>query len=116
HPLTPPFAMLTRRRIGQEILWPAQVIDGLGGAVRLFRPPGGSSSPAVVRAATRLGLRTVLWSVDPRDWVPGTSAARIRRRVLSAARPGSIVLLHDGGGNRAATAGALPGIIRGLRH
>jgi peptidoglycan/xylan/chitin deacetylase (PgdA/CDA1 family) len=36
--------------------------------------------------------------------------------VLHAVRPGSIVLLHDGGGNRSATVKALPRIISGIRR
>jgi peptidoglycan/xylan/chitin deacetylase (PgdA/CDA1 family) len=57
----------------------------------------------------------VLWSVDPRDWIrPGTAA--IIGRVLSAARPGAIVELHDGGGDRRETEAALPAIINGLRR
>jgi peptidoglycan-N-acetylglucosamine deacetylase len=30
--------------------------------------------------------------------------------------PGSIVVLHDGGGNRTATLAALPLIVHGIRH
>jgi peptidoglycan/xylan/chitin deacetylase (PgdA/CDA1 family) len=30
-------------------------------------------------------------------------------------RPGSIVIMHDGGGNRSGTLGALPRIIEALR-
>jgi len=57
----------------------------------------------------------VLWSVDPRDWLrPG--ARVIAERVLSAARPGTIVEMHDGGGDRSQTAAALPAIINGLRR
>jgi peptidoglycan-N-acetylglucosamine deacetylase len=58
----------------------------------------------------------VLWSVDPADWSPGSSAKEITKRVLSAVRPGSIVILHDGGGDRSATLAALPAIVRGIRH
>jgi peptidoglycan-N-acetylglucosamine deacetylase len=55
----------------------------------------------------------VLWSVDPSDWRrPGTRA--IVQRVLSAARPGAIVELHDGGGDRSQTLAALPAIVKGL--
>ncbi len=46
-----------------------------------------------------LGMTTVVWNVDPRDWsTPGTDA--IYSRVVSATHPGSIILMHDGGGNR----------------
>jgi peptidoglycan-N-acetylglucosamine deacetylase len=81
-----------------------------------FRPPGGAASPAVVAAAQQVGDRTVLWSVDPADWQPGVTADQLVQRVLAAARPGAIVLLHDGGGSRSATVAALPAIIDGLRR
>jgi len=38
------------------------------------------------------------------------------QRVLAAARPGAVVLLHDGGGNRSATVAVLRAIIDGLRR
>jgi peptidoglycan-N-acetylglucosamine deacetylase len=81
-----------------------------------FRPPGGAASPAVTAAVQEFGDRTVLWSVDPADWQPGVTADQLVQRVLAAARPGAIVLLHDGGGNRSATVAALPAIIDGLRR
>jgi len=62
-----------------------------------FRPPHGSRSPFVTPAAASLGERTVGWSYAARDWErPG--AGEIARRVVAAARPGAIVLLHDGDG------------------
>jgi peptidoglycan/xylan/chitin deacetylase (PgdA/CDA1 family) len=70
----------------------------------------------VVAAAQEFGDRTVLWSVDPADWQPGVTANQLVQRVLAAARPGAIVLLHDGGGDRSATVAALPAIIDGLRR
>jgi hypothetical protein len=35
--------------------------------------------------------------------------------VLAEVRPGSIILLHDGGGMRGQTVAAIPRIVRGLR-
>ena len=116
HPEVPPFAQLPPQLLSDEIVLGAQVLSRLGAPPRLFRPPGGSSSPALVRAAAALGQRVVLWSVDPADWSPGSSAKEITKRVLAAVRPGSIVILHDGGGNRSATLAALPAIVRGIRH
>jgi peptidoglycan-N-acetylglucosamine deacetylase len=115
HPIDPPFARLSARRIDHEIAYTKTVIDRDGGRVTLFRPPGGSTSPEVEQIAQKLGCQTVLWSVDPRDWAPGTTSHQITHRVLHAARPGSIILLHDGGGNRNQTLKALPHIIRQLR-
>ena len=116
HPEVPPFDQLPPPLMRDEIALGGQVLSRLGARPRLFRPPGGSSSPALVRAAAALGQRVVLWSVDPTDWSPGSTARQIARRVLSAVRPGSIVILHDGGGNRSATLAALPAIVRGIRQ
>lgn len=80
----------------------------------LFRPPGGAVDSAVIGAAGEDGLRTITWDVDPADWsTPGTEA--IYSRVVDAARPGSIILMHDGGGPRDETLAALPRIIDTLR-
>ncbi|MFE2412041.1 polysaccharide deacetylase family protein [Kitasatospora sp. NPDC059408] len=71
-----------------------------------FRAPGGDWSDASLRIAADLGLRNMAWSVDPRDWArPGTSA--IIDTILKDVRPGSIVLNHDGGGDRSQTVAAI---------
>ena len=55
----------------------------------------------------------MLWSVDTQDWRrPGVG--QIVSHVLSNVRPGSIVLMHDGGGDRSQTVGALGAILDGL--
>jgi peptidoglycan-N-acetylglucosamine deacetylase len=80
----------------------------------LFRPPGGGVNDGVVATAGALGMRTINWDVDPRDWsLPGTGA--IYAGIVSHVRPGSIVLMHDGGGPRSETLAALPQIIDTLR-
>jgi peptidoglycan-N-acetylglucosamine deacetylase len=79
----------------------------------LFRRIGGAIGS--VATAHALGMTTVQWDVDPRDWaLPGTGA--IVGRVLGAIRPGSIVVMHDGGGSRWQTLAALPYILRGLQR
>jgi peptidoglycan-N-acetylglucosamine deacetylase len=45
----------------------------------------------------------------------GTGAIK-SQLASSAVRPGSIVILHDGGGDRTATIKALPTIIKGVRN
>jgi peptidoglycan-N-acetylglucosamine deacetylase len=80
----------------------------------VFRPPYGDYDASVLTIARSLGLSTVLWNVDPADYTqPGTAA--IEARVLAQVRPGSIIISHDGGGPRAQTLAAYPGIIRKLR-
>jgi peptidoglycan/xylan/chitin deacetylase (PgdA/CDA1 family)/sulfur carrier protein ThiS len=116
HPDGPSFAWLPHRRIRREVERTQKVLARLGVHPVLFRPPGGSVSPSVLRAASARGMRVVLWSVDPRDWVPGTTATEIVQRVLGGVQPGSIIVLHDGGGDRSATVEALPAIIAGIRE
>ena len=116
HPEVPPFAQLPQALVRDEIALTADVLGRLGIHPGLFRPPAGSTSPAVERTASSLGERTVLWSVDPADWAVGSTPREIAGRVLAAVRPGSIVILHDGGGDRTATVRALPLIVRGIRH
>jgi peptidoglycan/xylan/chitin deacetylase (PgdA/CDA1 family) len=59
-------------------------------------------------------MRTINWDVDPMDWTAPGSAA-VYSRVVGAAQPGSIILMHDGGGDRSGTLAALPSIIDTLR-
>lgn len=80
----------------------------------LFRAPYGDVSPALISLARSLGMITVAWNVDPRDWArPGATA--IYDNVVGNVRPGSIVLQHDGGGDRSETLSALPQEIDTLR-
>ncbi|SDY24802.1 Polysaccharide deacetylase [Micromonospora pattaloongensis] len=86
-----------------------------GAKIRYFRQPGGKWTARVVAVARELGMIPLGWDVDPRDWAkPGAKA--IRTRVVQQARPGSIVLLHDGGGNRKGTLAACPTVIAALRQ
>jgi peptidoglycan-N-acetylglucosamine deacetylase len=72
----------------------------------MFRAPYGVWPPAVFSCCARAGLTPLAWSVDPRDWSrPGVRA--IVRDIESDTRTGSIILEHDGGGNRSQTVAAL---------
>lgn len=78
-----------------------------------FRPPYGSQSPALLSSLLIQDVIVALWDIEPLDWaMPG--ATQISGRVLGGAQPGSVVLMHDGGGDRSQTVAALPEIIEGL--
>lgn len=79
-----------------------------------FRPPGGNFNGLLVDKTTSLGYHFVLWNIDPRDWTK-PPVTTIAQTVISQAAPGAIILLHDGGGNRAQTVAALPTIIDSLK-
>lgn len=71
-----------------------------------YRAPGGDFSPAIRAIAAGSGLRPLGWTVDSEDWRrPGTDA--ILATVNHELKPGSIVLMHDGGGDRSQTVQAL---------
>lgn len=74
--------------------------------IAYYRQPGGAWTTAVVSVAEELGMTPLHWAVDPVDWqLPG--AAQITDTVLTQTGPGSIVLMHDAGGDRSGTVEAL---------
>ncbi|MFF4878362.1 MULTISPECIES: polysaccharide deacetylase family protein [unclassified Micromonospora] len=78
-----------------------------------YRQPGGAWTYPVVSMAQQLGMTPLHWSVDPADWeAPG--ASKIAASVLTQAEPGSVVLLHDAGGDRQGTVDALHRILADL--
>jgi len=80
----------------------------------LFRLPYGRTSATANAVVARLGLRVLPWNVDPSDYTrPGTEA--IITRVVQAVKPGSIILFHDGGGDRSQTVAAITSLITSLR-
>ncbi|MFY1691731.1 polysaccharide deacetylase family protein [Plantactinospora sp. WMMB782] len=86
-----------------------------GAEIGYFRQPGGAWTRAVVTVAGRLGMTSLHWAVDPRDWTRPASGT-ISRVVTSGVRPGSIVLLHDAGGDRRETVKALHPMVTSLRQ
>ena len=84
---------MSRRSIAQEIMDTEDLLPE-GCRVRFLRPPGGFLSDPVVEVARARGLPILKWSVDPRDWATGDTAA-IETAVLDRIRDGDIVLLHD---------------------
>lgn len=79
-----------------------------------LRPPYGATNQTVRDRAASIGMRLVLWDIDPQDWRrPGASV--IANHVTRYASAGSIVLLHDGGGDRSQTVAALDTILSTLK-
>src|SRR5881394_1942990 len=88
-----------------------------GRATTLFRPPyAADTSPSQLselmplQIAQDLSYLVVLENIDPQDWAkPGADI--ILQRVKQQRRDGSIILLHDAGGDRSQTVAALPRIL-----
>ena len=72
----------------------------------MFRAPYGVWSPTALECCASEGLTPLGWSVDPRDWSrPGVR--EIVAIIMRNTRTGSIILEHDGGGDRSQTVAAL---------
>ncbi len=112
----PNLTLLTPSQVqGQLSRTSAAIQQATGVSPTLFRPPYGATNATVNATAEQLGLRPVLWNVDSLDWErPGVNA--IVRNVLSTTSNGSIVVMHDGGGDRSETVQALPQIIANLQQ
>jgi len=113
----PNLNLLSVANVAAELGDTEQAINRTLGAaeVTLFRPPYGNVDGTVLRVAGQLHLTAIKWNVDPQDWArPGTNV--IISRVLAQTRNGSIILMHDGGGNRSQTVAALPQIIVSLQQ
>ena len=88
-----------------------------GRATTLFRPPYAAdtgptdlSELTPLKIAEDLSYLVVLENIDPQDWAkPGADI--ILRRIKQQRYDGSVILLHDAGGDRSQTVEALPRIL-----
>lgn len=77
----------------------------------LFRPPYGRYNESLIRIAGELGMQTVLWNTDTRDW-QSRDPDKIVQQVRTTAGSGSVLLLHS---TYPSTVSALPRVIAELR-
>lgn len=82
----------------------------------LFRPPGGILNNGPAGYARSRKYAVLLWSDDSADYAKKMTVNTIVNRVLKSAKPGGLLLMHDGGGDRSRTVQALPIIINSLRN
>ena len=106
---------LGRDDLRSEITSAFDTLEGASGKrLQMIRAPYGAFTDVEWARSADLISCNVLWNIDTLDWKrPG--AAAITDMVLSHAFNGSIVLMHDGGGNRSQDVEALPDIIDKLR-
>jgi peptidoglycan/xylan/chitin deacetylase (PgdA/CDA1 family) len=85
-----------------------------------FRAPGGNFTPSLVTTARSLGMTSLYWKVDPRDWEhpqgesDAAHQARVIRTVEKHVGKGAIILSHDY--NQPDTIAAYRTLIPWLRH
>ncbi len=92
-------AHLPEAEVEDEITRAQEAIaDATGQTPRYFRPPGGRSSPAVLRIASALGLMTIFWTANSGDYAnPGPQV--LEAKILGRVHGGGILLLHQGVGD-----------------
>ncbi|MDH4367068.1 MAG: polysaccharide deacetylase family protein, partial [Dehalococcoidia bacterium] len=62
----------------------------------LFRPPHGFRTPWLMRTVRNLGYTVVTWDNMTSDWNAEKSGEEIILSILGRARPGGVIVLHDG--------------------
>lgn len=104
---------LGEKEIVEDIKRAEEVLMGLvGKRPTLYSPPYGEDKPHVVAAASRLGYRFILWTINPGDYLSGTKPEDIIKTVVSGSRNGAIIQLHP----TAPTADALPEMVKALKE
>ena len=91
------------------------IYETTGVKTTFFRPPGGVLNNGLAKYAQEQNYSVVMWSVTSADTDPRAQPEAFVDNVLKGAKPGAIVLMHDGGGDRSRTIKALPDMIAGLK-
>ncbi|MEH2011949.1 polysaccharide deacetylase family protein [Nostoc sp.] len=109
------YQFLNPQAAAYEIVHTADLIYQVTGIkTNLFRPPGGIMHNGVADYARNSKYAIILWSSDSVDY-SRPAVPKLINNVFRRAKPGGIVLMHDGGGNRSKTVQALPEIIANFR-
>ncbi|MFI6598060.1 polysaccharide deacetylase family protein [Nonomuraea sp. NPDC050536] len=108
----PQLSMLSRPGIRYQLTRTERLVKRLTGVhMRMMRPPYGATDRRVAAECRREGLAQILWTVDTNDWRDRVSSIVARR--AGAAKPGSIILMHD---IHRTTVAAVPRLIDKLKH
>lgn len=114
HPL---MRQISEPQLHDELVKTNEIIRKTTGQVpHYFRPPNAFYNEMIINTAKQSGFRIVMWSSqDTRDWSrPGVQ--KIVDSVVHHVQNGSIVLLHDYGGDRSQTVAALAKILPELER
>ena len=116
----PDISTISIQRVNLELNATRKLIESVTGrSTILFRPPfNADAEPQTlaevipVAESRKQSYITIGESIDPWDWQPGVTADSILARVIRQKDAGSMLLLHDAGGDtREETVKALPDII-----
>ena len=91
--------------IRQQLFWTAREL-GFERVGACMRPPYGATNERVRAISRDEGYRTVMWDDHADDW-RNPPIDEIVETLREATKPGAVLLVHDGGGNRYNTVAAL---------
>lgn len=80
-----------------------------------FRPPWGRRFVVLSYLLSQMHKKLIMWDVDSHDYEKTLTAEDIANRVIDNVRSGSIVVMHDGGGDRSKTVAATEMIVKDLQ-
>jgi hypothetical protein len=107
-----PKDLLRTGRLKADIQQSVTTIEGITKQpIRYWAPHMSEVSPEIVKTATTLQLRTVLYSVDTIDWRDSTTPAEVMRKIGSA-KAGDLILLHP----KPLTVNLLPELLQKLQQ
>ncbi|WP_457949470.1 polysaccharide deacetylase family protein [Pseudarthrobacter sp. alpha12b] len=124
HSMThPDFTALTDAQIAAEISSAQRAIEAAGGdPLPFFRFPFGARDSRTIADVNAAGYAPIRWTVDTLGWQGTLNGTRgpsfVVQRVMAAAQPGEIVLMHLGSNpddGSTLDAAALPQVISQLR-
>lgn len=107
HPELTTLSLMAQKK---EILSAHDLINSISGQnTNIYRPPYGAYNDTTLSAST---LTPILWSVDSNDWRVVNDTPQVVQNVVSSARDGAVVLLHD---SHAWSVAAVPSIVSQLK-
>ena len=98
------------------------ILSVTGITTKYFRPPKAWITEQEKKQLNDLGYKTVLWSLNSKDWVTFDDRYIIKY-ILHHVQPGDIILFHDSGGvfrteggNRKETVKTIPRLVQKLKE
>lgn len=80
-----------------------------------FRPPWGRRFLVLSYLLSQMHKKLIMWDVDSQDYEKTHTVENIANQVINHVRSGSIVVMHDGGGDRSKTVAATEIIVKTLQ-
>lgn len=101
------FTTLSSDQVAIEITDTQAASSAIG---RCVRPPYGSIDQQSGETAVRMGYQPIMWTAQAWDWKP-PPVDKIVADMKAGTKPGAVLLLHDGGGDRQNTVAALKQLL-----